>query len=213
MTIRDLTEQADGTIAPLVNLNDAPPAVDSLVRRITQAGLRVFVMRSTVDIPLPIYKALIFDPGESHAAFYGYGTSIFDCVAVEKAILEAIQGRAVYIAGARDDISRSRFDMLKRLNQKGKIVQFDLIQPKLCLDWSSYDITTEEELGWAVQDIGPWAGSMFIKVLVKDFVAAKVIIPGLEAPFMDGWTSVGRWEQLKNDGKNSNLRWPDSLRV
>jgi ribosomal protein S12 methylthiotransferase accessory factor YcaO len=170
-------------------------------------------MRSTVDIPLPIYRALLFDPGESHAVYGGYGTSIFDCVAVEKAILEAIQGRAVYIAGARDDISRSRFDMLKRLNQKGKIAQFDLIQPKLSVDWSSYDITTEEELGWAVQDIGPWAGSMFIKVLVKDFVAAKVIIPGLEAPFMDGWTSVGRWEQLKNDGKNSNLRRPDSLQL
>jgi YcaO-like protein with predicted kinase domain len=213
MTIWDMIYRDQGTLPPLVNLSDAPESVIELVDKVNRAGLRVFVMRATYDIPLPIYCAFLVDPSEAHVQAYGYGTSIFDVVAIERAILEAIQGRCVYIAGARDDITRTRYKYAKHCGQRELIARLDLIQPKMSVDWTSYDITTEEELGWAVQDIGPWAGKMFVKVLTKDFVAAKVIIPGLEAPIMDGWTSVGRYEQVKHERQNVNIFGSHVLRA
>ena len=182
MTLTGLIEKEEGGLAPLMNLSDAPDSIGLLAHKIDKAGLCVFVQRITLDIPLPIYCAHLLDPSQSHAPFMGYGTSIFDCVAVEKAILEAIQGRAVYIAGARDDIPGSRYNTVKAAQQRALIAKFTMIQPKLSVDWSSYETTTSEELDWAIHDIGPWAGNMFVKMLTSDFPAAKVFISGLEGP-------------------------------
>jgi ribosomal protein S12 methylthiotransferase accessory factor len=210
MTIRDQIEKEQGTLSPLVDLYDAPDSIGLLVHKIDRAGLAVFVQRITFDIPLPIYCAYLLDPSESHASFMGYGTSIFDCVAVEKAILEAIQGRAVYVRGARDDITFSRYDQAKRAQQKTLISKFTLMQPRLKADWSSYDITTIEELEWALFDIGPWAANMFVKTLGADFPAAKVFIPGLEGPPMQDWSPV-RWEKIR-ENKNFDLLRSYSVR-
>jgi len=211
MTLTGLIEKEEGGLAPVISLSDAPDAIGLLVHKIDKAGLCVFVQRITLDIPLPIYCAYLLDPGESHAPFMGYGTSIFDSVAVEKAILEAIQGRAVYIAGARDDIPSSRYAAVKKAQQKTLITKFTLTQPKLSVDWSNYETTTSEELDWAINDIGPWAGNMFVKMLPGDFPAAKVFITGLEGPPLQDWSSV-RWEQFR-ENKDFNFFRTNSVRM
>src|SRR5215469_8130400 len=209
MTLRGLLENQKGVSPPLIDLSDAPDPIGFLAHKIDKAGLCVFVERITLDIPLPIYCAHLLDPSEAHAPFMGYGTSIFDCVAVEKAILEAIQGRAVYIAGARDDIPLSKYSAAKRVNQKSAITKCTLTQPKMRVDWSSYETTILEELGWAINDIGPWAGNMFVKVLSSDFPAAKVFITGLEGPPLQDWSPV-RWENFRE--RDFNFCWSNSIR-
>jgi ribosomal protein S12 methylthiotransferase accessory factor len=211
MSLWELLQKEERISPPLIDLSNAPDSIGILAHKIDRAGLAVFVERITLDILLPIYCAYLLDPSESHASFMGYGTSIFDCVAVEKAILEAIQGRAVYIAGARDDITLGRYDQAKRAQQRALISRYTLTQPKLKVDWSSYDATTLEELEWAIYDIGPWAGNMFVKTLGADFPAAKVFIVGLDPPPMQDWQSV-RWKKLR-DSKDFNLLRPNSVRM
>ena len=76
----------------------------SLREQIERADLRLFVFDCTHELNVPTYKAFVHDLAVFRAgAFGGYGTSLDPNVALCRAVTEAIQSRALIIAGSRDD--------------------------------------------------------------------------------------------------------------
>lgn len=101
---------------PLVNL---PPQLETLVRRMEANGLKIHVTDCTTDYQVPVFGATILDlSGAGSGTFAGYGAHLDAETALSRAICEAIQGRACYISGARDDLLRRQFLLMKRLDQE-----------------------------------------------------------------------------------------------
>lgn len=101
---------------PLVNL---PPRLESLVRRIHEIGLRLHILDCTTDYSVPVFNATLLDlSGRSSGTFAGYGAHLDAETALARAICEAIQGRVCYLSGARDDLLRRQFLLMKRLDQE-----------------------------------------------------------------------------------------------
>jgi ribosomal protein S12 methylthiotransferase accessory factor len=101
---------------PLISL---PEPVEALVRKIENAKLKLHLFDCTNDYRVPAMSAMILDfTGNCAGTFAGYGCHLNAEIAAIRAITEAIQGRACYIAGARDDMFRRQFLLMKGLNHK-----------------------------------------------------------------------------------------------
>jgi ribosomal protein S12 methylthiotransferase accessory factor len=101
---------------PLISL---PSPLDDLIDRIQTAGLRVHIFDCTNDYRVPVFGSIILDTnGDGAGTFSGYGSNLDAVVAATRSVLESIQGRACYISGARDDLLRRQFLLMKRLDQE-----------------------------------------------------------------------------------------------
>ncbi len=81
------------------------PACRWLLDRYAAAGIDVAVFDVTSDLGIPAFLALIDDPaGTTGAAELGSGAHPAPEVAMVRALTEAAQARATFIAGAREDI-------------------------------------------------------------------------------------------------------------
>ena len=97
--------------APGVHAPDCRLVLDALAA----AGLAVAILELTSDVDVPTFLAVIADRRDpsGHA---GLGTACHPepDTALLKALLEAVQVRASYIAGARDDLSPDEFEVAGR---------------------------------------------------------------------------------------------------
>ena len=101
---------------PLTGLSER---LEGLVRKIDAAALKLHLFEITNDYPVPVYSAILLDKsGNCAGTFGGYGCHLSAEIAAIRAITEAIQGRGSYISGARDDLFRRQFLLLKRMNQE-----------------------------------------------------------------------------------------------
>ncbi len=80
------------------------PAARGLLDRLEAAGIEVGVWDATSDAGAPCFLALIHDPDGTGAAEIGAGAHPSPAVALVRALTEAVQVRATFIAGAREDI-------------------------------------------------------------------------------------------------------------
>jgi hypothetical protein len=84
----------------------------------------VFLFDVTTELGIPTFRAGTYDLGlGTTGAQCGYGCHFDPFVAMERAILEAVQSRACYLAGARDDMFRRGF-LFMRQNDQGPDVRF-----------------------------------------------------------------------------------------
>ncbi len=91
------------------------PLVVDLRERLRASGQHLVVRDVTSDIGVPCYTALILDALERNVgAHAGYGCHLDPQIAMIRAITEAVQSRAIYIAGARDDLYTLEFRRWKR---------------------------------------------------------------------------------------------------
>ena len=112
---------------PLVNL---PQRLETLVRKIEGAGVKLHLFEITNDYSVPVYSAILLDrTGNCAGTFGGYGAHLNAEIAAVRAITEAIQGRASYISGARDDLFRRQFLLMKRMNQEKLDTMFSDLEP------------------------------------------------------------------------------------
>jgi YcaO-like protein with predicted kinase domain len=87
------------------------PRCRALCERIAAAGLALALFDVTSDLALPCYVAVMADRRDRWG-HPGLGTACHPdpALAILKAILEAVQVRTSYIAGARDDLGPEEFD-------------------------------------------------------------------------------------------------------
>lgn len=175
---------------PLVNL---PERLESLVRRMEEAQLKLHVFDCTTDYQVPIFNATILDlSGAGSGTFTGYGSHLDAEMALARAISEAVQSRVCYISGARDDLLRRQFLLMKRLDQAKMDKMFSQLQLGSSLPefrkLSFPDVKTE--LRYLLKLLKSRGVS---DVFVKDLgvhgslQVVRVISPQCEPPRFDHW--------------------------
>lgn len=76
-----------------------------LISRIKEASLDIIINPLMTDLAIPVYRCLLLNSADQAGAIsLGFGCHHSAEVALNRAITEAAQARAVYISGARDDI-------------------------------------------------------------------------------------------------------------
>lgn len=107
-----------------VSLEDLPSDLEQLVSAIYRADLFPVLYDVTSDLRVPAFSCTIYDPNiDSVGSFGGYGCHLNAITAIKRSIMEAIQSRAVYISGARDDLLRRSFLITRKANQEKLIKQ------------------------------------------------------------------------------------------
>jgi ribosomal protein S12 methylthiotransferase accessory factor len=92
--------------------------IETCIRKIEAADLRLHLFDITNDYKVPVFSAIILDlSGRCAGTFGGYGCHLNAEIAALRAITEAAQARCCYISGARDDLFRRQFLLMKRMDQ------------------------------------------------------------------------------------------------
>jgi ribosomal protein S12 methylthiotransferase accessory factor len=103
------------TRTPLIAL---PPRLETVVRLIEAVNIKLHLCDITNDYQVPVFSAILLDlSGNVAGTFGGFGCHINAEVAAIRAITEAVQARSCYISGARDDLFRRQFLLMKRMDQ------------------------------------------------------------------------------------------------
>ena len=90
------------------------PIVQDLLRRFEEAEVETALYDCTVDTAIPVYLARVWDRDTRHVGVcYGSGAHLDPEIAIVRALTEAAQSRAVYIAGSRDDLFARGFAQFK----------------------------------------------------------------------------------------------------
>ena len=179
----------DGVTVPSlrVDIDSVPgPLVQELVGRIRATDMDVYLTDRTVDTRVPVYEALVVDrTGRSFGIFGGYGAHLDTEIAMLRAITEALQGRAVAIAGARDDLFRSRRQAIQNGDGRAAVQQLDSIPSSPAVFRSSQATSSFE--GDAHLLLERIRGVGHDQVVVFDLTqpgfdisVVKVIVPGFE---------------------------------
>jgi YcaO-like protein with predicted kinase domain len=111
ITLWKLGPQAWGNATALRLETVGDPACRWLLDRFAAAGIEVAVWDCRSDLRLPCFLALIRDPaGETGAPELGAGAHPAPEVALARALTEAAQARATFIAGSREDIPAADYE-------------------------------------------------------------------------------------------------------
>jgi ribosomal protein S12 methylthiotransferase accessory factor len=103
------------TRSSLVTVSDK---IETCIRKIERADLRLHLFDITTDYEVPVFSAILLDlSGRCAGTFGGYGCHLNAEIAALRAITEAAQARCCYISGARDDLFRRQFLLMKRMDQ------------------------------------------------------------------------------------------------
>jgi len=181
-------------IWPRIELKGLP-----LADHLKSKGLEILAYDATTDVGVPVVGAMLFDPtNDKTGMFGGWGCHRDPIVAVERAILEAIQSRARYIAGARDDLMRRSFLIMKQAPQK-ELIEIIKSHPTAPFFSKVKPITMDQELIWLVDRLRQ-AGFLEIyaktlaeyKLAGNPLTVVRVIVPGLVPPRFDGWQPTPR---------------------
>lgn len=95
----------------LVIRNTEPESIQSLRKKIEDAGLILSLRKTKNEFRLPYYSAFVLEPGDKDpiSVADGYGLHPIAEIAAIRAVTEAVQSRLTHIHGGRDDI-------VKRMN-------------------------------------------------------------------------------------------------
>jgi ribosomal protein S12 methylthiotransferase accessory factor len=187
-----------GVDPPRVNPDSFTGNLKEIEGKCEAAGSSIYLFYCTTDIALPVFWSILIDREHGLGRFAGYGCHVNAHVAAQRAMLEAVQSRAVLISGARDDIMRRDYYQNRAADTKTEAGQLDAITPTMqMLEEVNTGLTTLGELEIALAALGEWKERLFFKHLnVGDLWAVKAIIPGLEQPRGRDWWRPMRWEKL-----------------
>ena len=80
-------------------------STQNIINQIKRAGMDLIINPLQTDIGIPVYRCLLLNSSDQAGAIsLGFGCHHNNEIAINRAITEAAQARAVYISGARDDI-------------------------------------------------------------------------------------------------------------
>lgn len=176
-------------------LIDLPPRVETMVRRIEAAKLHLHLFDITNNYSVPVFRAILLDlSGNVAGTFAGFGCHLNAEIAAIRAITEAAQGRCCYISGARDDMFRRQFMLMKRLDQHALDKMFSELPLGAAL--SDYRVVhfndVRTELRYLLKLIRQFGVSdVFVKdmgsVLEGKLHVVRVFSPQCEPHMFDSW--------------------------
>jgi YcaO-like protein with predicted kinase domain len=176
------------------------PDLQFCMDRLRAASVTPFLFDLTRDIKVPIFRCTILDDADtSPGCFSGFGCSLDPVTAARRAITEACQARAAYIAGARDDLFRRRFILMKNLDMSTLMDMYKSLPQKRNI--SSYGEVNCESIDqeWdALESAIKSAGlkEMYSKTIYTcddpAFSIVKVIMPECECPLWEHYASGKR---------------------
>jgi YcaO-like protein with predicted kinase domain len=181
------------TRCPLVTVS---PKIETCIRKIEGANLGLHLFDITTDYKIPVFSAIILDlSGQCAGTFGGYGCHLNAEIAALRAITEAAQARCCYISGARDDLFRRQFLLMKRMDQHKLHAMFNELPVGSPLsEYRNLDFPdVRTELRYLLKLIRQFGVS---DVFVKDMGSCldgavhvvRVISPQLEPFRFDHWT-------------------------
>jgi YcaO-like protein with predicted kinase domain len=213
-------EQLGHTI-PRVRLETiAFPLVQDVLARLRAAEVRPLFFDCTVDTGVPVYLAYMYDGAQRRVGIMrGSGAHLDPEVAMLRALTEAIQSRAVYFAGSRDDLLR-RGLLSVQVHDDRRAIQFlESVPPTVDAGQLTSEAAPvfEADVHFLLQKLH-LAG--LDQVVVLDLThsefeisVVRVIVPGLEGYRFEGtapgpWTS---WQAISHDGAHASgcLPWSD----
>lgn len=178
-----------------------------LIERFMNADIELKIWDITSDVGLPCYICLVMG-GESDWADpeFGAGCHASREIALCRALTEAAQARATYIAGSRDDIGLSEYKSSQRQRRRIQgLQQFQRHQPvRKFYDTGSSDTDYIEDDLQQCLDLLRAVG--IEQVVAVDLTKAelslpvtKVVIPGLEGAY-------GHWHSRYMAGSRAKAR-------
>lgn len=122
-TCQMLAAHRHGSTMPRVDLDTIRhPLVLDVIERLQSCRVRPLIYDCSVDSDVPVYMAYIFDERDRHVGMGGgFGAHLDPEVAMVRALTEAVQSRAIYIAGARDDLFRHDKDHYQARDSRATI--------------------------------------------------------------------------------------------
>lgn len=198
ITIRSCGLSEFGCVPPKYELTQLSGSLAILRDKCKDAGLELFLFNCTYDIPIPVYWAILIDR-DGLPPFAGWGCNLICQVAAERAILEAIQSRLVYISGARDDIQRRNFDLLRNRDPRELIQTYKSLPATDSFYTDPVDLFPQDELTFVLKKLCMWERRILYKHILLPFNlhAVKVFVLGLEAPITPMW-QPGRWNEIRD---------------
>ena len=165
----------------------ADPMLRDLLDRIAAARAEILLFDCRIDTGIPVFVAVLRDLDTPDIGLYrGSGAHLDPAVAASRAITEAVQSRAVYIAGSRDDMFKQGHFHLRRTDPLA--VTANLRRGAPAIDWPSGEIEAtdsfEGDVGVILRKLEK-AG--LPSVIVHDLTGPvcpvsvlKIVVPGAE---------------------------------
>lgn len=171
-----------------------------LLEKFTRARIAVRVWDVTSDVKLPCFRCVI-DESTQDPLHYGYSGRGFGChpsraVALARALTEAAQARLTYIAGSRDDVSRTGYERMRNLKPPAPSPDLEAEDKRdysVVPDWDEATLTEDLD-----RELNALTACGIKQVIVIDLTreefqipVAKVVIPGLEGVIFEADYSPG----------------------
>jgi ribosomal protein S12 methylthiotransferase accessory factor len=181
---------------PVVDPHSIPhPLVQELLDRFRDAGTSAVLFDCTVDTQVPVYMAYLYDLEMRGIGVYrGYGAHLDPEIAMTRALTEAAQGRAIYIAGSRDDVFRHSYLRLKAADDSRVVPTLQSLPPSVDASVRSSEagLTFEADTQLTLSKLVA-AGlrqAIVVNLSRPEFPISvvKVIVPGLEGYIFDFYT-------------------------
>lgn len=196
--------QAGKIVPPQVRTDSiADPMLRELLDRIAAARAEILLFDCRVDTEIPVFLAVLRDLEDPNIGLYrGAGAHLDPIVAASRAITEAVQSRAVYIAASRDDLFKQGHYHLRQMDPAAVAANLLRNAPQVEWRYDAADATDSFE-----GDVGAILGKLdrvgLSSVIVHDLTGPgcpvsvlKIVVPGAEGVHNE-WYAPGRRAQAK----------------
>jgi YcaO-like protein with predicted kinase domain len=181
-------ELQNARMLDLDSVTDAP--CSELIERIESAELDLRAWDVTSDIGIATFVCQLLDPREAEAdAEVGSGCHPARHIALLRALTEAAQARATYIAGARDDFLGFHYGGKARTERRQAMLRRSIPPARLRRyeDVPDYQAgTVDEDVHWILVRLRATGIAQALAVdLTREAIAipvVRIIVPGLEGP-------------------------------
>jgi thioglycine synthase len=181
----------------LDSLND--PWMVEMLAHLDEHSLKPVCFDIVTDTSLPSIWTVLYDLSERPSGvFSGFGTAWTWKKAMKRSVLEAIQSRACYIAGARDDLFRRSFLLLKGVDQSEGYVQAMGLPVSISFeDDADPALSSKEELAKVVRHL-EMAGfsDFYVRDCGAPFANNPFNVAKVHAPCLEQWR-CGYWQPTK----------------
>ncbi len=195
LTCTSPSVHADRVCPSRVDLDQCGPWVQRLREQLAAAQFGLVLMDRSVDTGVPVYHAVIFDRSGPGQVAAGFGAHLDPHIAQVRAITEAVQSRAVLIAGARDDLFRHRRQELDRVEAAATFARLQSLPLQLPAAINQAGENFEDDLQVLLVRL---ASLEMRQVIVFELSEAdcpisvvRVLVPGLEG-YLSDYTTPGQ---------------------